>query len=556
MPEFDPDKYLQETEEFDPDSYLASKPEPIAPETSAVLGAGQGITLGFGDEIVGAGGAAVDWVSGKDGSFGDNYRRRQKEIEAYLTEAEKQNPKSYTAGNIGGGIATMAVPGLNMLAPVKGASAAGNIARLATAGGLAGAGSSSNTIGSYKDAQGLAVDTAKGAAIGATTGGLFEGAGKVFGKYLNPEELRRFANEKAVKAAGATGPDMTKLGTENIQKAGKQLLNRRIVTPMAGLEKIAERSEALKETSGEAIGSAIKKIDDNVNDVVRTVGELELSPEQLKAVSAELGVAPVPRQQWWKTDKTEITKAIKERFQFNNEKVAQRIEDELITPNIDNYMIDKDIGKLKTLVEKMRSTGIKPLEFGQRVKKTQGKQVNFNSDDIPAGFQQDIYGILASELDDSVQKTGDLMKIARGGTQEGAEATNKAALEGYKSAKGDYWASDKALEFAEKGLGRERGNRQFSLTDYLTGIAGTSVGGPAALPTGAALSAGNKFARKYGASLQATGANRLADIIDNSPKTLKPLFGTATAISNSGKAAVGTEKSLQEMEDYLRQRRK
>jgi hypothetical protein len=555
MPEFDPDKYLaesQESESFDPDAYLQSQPDPIAPETSAVLGAGQGITLGFGDEIVGAGRAAIDKISGKEGSFGDNYRTRQKEIEAYLAEAERQNPKSYMAGNIGGGVATMAVPGLNLLAPVKGASAAGNIARLATAGGIAGAGSSEHTLGSYQDAKGLAADTAKGAAIGAGTGAAFEGAGKVFGKYLNPEELRRFANEKAVKATGATGPDMTKLGEDNIQKMGASLNRNKIVSPLSGFKKIAERSEAVRDTSGASIGSAIKKIDDNVNEVVRSVSELELSPEQLKAISTELGVAPVPRQQWWKTDKTEITKAIKDRFQFNNEKVAQRIEDELITPNIDNYMIDSEIAKLKTLVEKMRAKGVRPLEFGQDIKKTQGQKVNFNSETIPAAFQKDIYGILASELDDSVQKTGDLMKIARGGTSDSAAAINKSALDGYKSAKDDYWASSKALEFAEKGLGKEQGNRQFSLTDYLSGIAGANVGAAAAIPMAVA----NKFARKFGAPLQATGANRLADIIDNSPKTLKPLFGTATAISNSGKAAVGTEKSLQEMEDYLRQRRK
>ncbi len=205
--QFDPDAYLASKAApaaspmgFDPDAYLAAKaapaPEPMeAPGYLETLarGAAQGGTLGFADELVGAGGAGVDAL--KKGTISDvvaDYIASRDQYRHGDEAARAANPKTYLAGNITGGIATAAVPGLNIAAlPTLGARAAG----AGALGAVAGLGGSDADL-TQGDVAGAAKDTLIGGATGAALQPVFE-------KVVAP--LASSAKEKLGELAGSAG---------------------------------------------------------------------------------------------------------------------------------------------------------------------------------------------------------------------------------------------------------------------------------------------------------------------------------------------------------------
>jgi len=106
---------------------------------SALRGAAQSATLGFADEIAGGAGALFDRRPNE--SLKDAYIRHRDESRAKFKKAQELNPKSYMAGEIGGNLATMAIPGLGA---AKGASLAKNALHAAKLGALSKLGASEN----------------------------------------------------------------------------------------------------------------------------------------------------------------------------------------------------------------------------------------------------------------------------------------------------------------------------------------------------------------------------------------------------------------------------
>lgn len=182
MSEFDPDAYLARKTakasgraSFDPDAYLAKKQAEIdAPsEAEALLrGLGQGVTMNLGDEMWGGVRAVGDslptWLGGDDrkGGFADSYRRNRDQVRANNERARKAHENYYTAGEVGGGAATMLVPGLGIAKGAKLATAAG---KMALGGGIAGFGASDADV-TNGELGGAAIDTATGAGVGAVAG--------------------------------------------------------------------------------------------------------------------------------------------------------------------------------------------------------------------------------------------------------------------------------------------------------------------------------------------------------------------------------------------------
>lgn len=195
---FDPDKYLAESEEqtgFDPDQYLAGNQEPaplasvksktkrekLTTLQSGMAGLSQGASLGFADELVGGINAALDVAIDTvmrpglteeqqkyldSPEFSAAYKTERDRIRAKIRQAAKDNPAAFIAGEIGGSIASTAIPG--RLA----AQAAGNLAKAVRAasgtvgtGAVAGAGFSE-----AEELTQVAKDAAKGAAVGAALG--------------------------------------------------------------------------------------------------------------------------------------------------------------------------------------------------------------------------------------------------------------------------------------------------------------------------------------------------------------------------------------------------
>jgi len=157
-----------------------AKPGPVSQGQSAVRGALQGASLGFGDEIAAAIDSAVSHLPGvryvaqklqdpKLPPVADpnvTYAQRRDAYRNANHEAQIANPLTYAAGQVAGGIA----------APIPGGPAStllGTVARGAATGAVAGAGGSEGG-----DWQSVLGDTLKGAGIGGATAGVLGGIGK------------------------------------------------------------------------------------------------------------------------------------------------------------------------------------------------------------------------------------------------------------------------------------------------------------------------------------------------------------------------------------------
>lgn len=204
---------------------------------SAGLGAVQGATLGFADEAEGAGRALYDKATGDDNgkNLEDLYKQYRDSARQRYHQAQQENPWSYGAGNVAGGVATAFVPGLNI---AKAGSVGGALARGAAAGGLSGLGASeSDTVA------GDVGNTALGAGIGGVTGA----AGYKLANFLTPEGMQASANTNAVKAMGA------KVTPENL-KVGQTMLENGALPLTGGAQAIADAAgEGQQEIEKQAI---------------------------------------------------------------------------------------------------------------------------------------------------------------------------------------------------------------------------------------------------------------------------------------------------------------
>lgn len=211
---------------------LEAELEPTGSGESFLRGASEGATLGFHDEIVGGVEGTADYVRNlfkdvPEKKWSEFYKEARDESRAAQKKAEKQNPASFTGGQVAGGIGSMLVPGG---AIAKGAMGAGKLAKgaigagkLATGGAVAGAGSSE-----AEDIKGIASDAKSGAATALVTGGLLKGAGATargIGKGLhkagNAKELAELGVSKSAKKA---------LGKEGREEAAKLARKEKILT--------------------------------------------------------------------------------------------------------------------------------------------------------------------------------------------------------------------------------------------------------------------------------------------------------------------------------------
>lgn len=185
---FDPDAYLEKKSQepsksgFDPDSYLKSKNVSMEPKISktesGLRGAAQGATLGFADEISGSAEALWEMAKGNTEDFGRLYKQYRDESRSNFADAQEANPKTYLAGEVGGGLATTIMPaGVGLKAAQ---TAVGLGVRGAAAGAAAGLGYSNED-----DVGGQLLDTGKGLALGAVLPVAIQKAGKGAQRLVN-----------------------------------------------------------------------------------------------------------------------------------------------------------------------------------------------------------------------------------------------------------------------------------------------------------------------------------------------------------------------------------
>ncbi len=158
---------------------------------SGLHGAAQGATMGYADELEGALKGAYDVTFGdsKLGQIAERYRANRDTARGRYEKARQDNPGSYLAGEVAGGVGTAFLPGFGWANAVKGASTAAKIGTAAKVGAVAGLGQSTADI--TKGQLGKAAeDTATGAAIGGVTQGVLSGIGAGL-KHLTPTNAAR-----------------------------------------------------------------------------------------------------------------------------------------------------------------------------------------------------------------------------------------------------------------------------------------------------------------------------------------------------------------------------
>jgi len=195
IPAFDPNKPHETVSSgvpaFDPSQdYETLSTNDAGPLAAAGRGAVQGATMGFRDELAGAGSAAVSIFG--DESMADAYTRSRDESRQLDQLARQNHPVAYGVGEFGGGIAPMLVPGLG---PVAGASRLANAGRMALGAGINAAGlTDANPLTQTSQ---FATDVGTGVTLGMALGQLTGSVGKTLGKWAQSGEMLQNSALKA-----------------------------------------------------------------------------------------------------------------------------------------------------------------------------------------------------------------------------------------------------------------------------------------------------------------------------------------------------------------------
>lgn len=571
MAGFDPDAYLAKGDKpkgFDPDAYLAKKPDdetrairkalklPNPADFPASVAAAQkfveGATFGAADEIHGFTQArdlvGKKLLGGELPSAGDvsgEYKRARDAWRAGSAANAKVHPGVSSGAEIAGGVVGGGALG-------KGAGALGAGARRAALEGAASGFWSSEANSPI----GLAEDTGKGALVGA----VLDKAVKVAAP--TSREVKDYAAEKAVKAAGAMTKQFRELRNKGLlRQQGEWLLENRVVTPLASLEDVAEKSGALREKAGVTIGAVVDNVDSLRKQAVKLADDL---------VEQNLAhVAPADRA----AARMALKEQIEREFGYNFQNVADGIRE--------MAKRDEKIGAaafhrakldyLADVFDNIAKSGPGTLREGLQ-NKTQQRRLLKDVDSLGEEYKQEIYDIISRELDRSVGNTERLAEgvakmagdAGRAGGRAAAPAGRAAlpeaapklppagaggelairppagapdvplaartpregafgqlqgetddALSRFKQANRDYAAAATAQKTADSRLGTVMANRDYGLTTAIATNAGLLAGGA---PGAVAMGALNNAARKYGSSVQATFAWKLGNLLEKQPE--------------------------------------
>lgn len=173
---------------------------------SAGVGAIDAASLGFSDEVFGVLKAATGKLTGDDRLFDAIYDEAARSARDKLEQAERDNPKSFLGGQLAGGVATLAVPGLG----VSGAAARGAslLSRAHTAGKAGAKLGAAYGIGSGEGAEGRLEGGLTGAAagygLGAGIAPVAVGVGKAAGAIIERAKLKPMAEKLGVDRQAIT----------------------------------------------------------------------------------------------------------------------------------------------------------------------------------------------------------------------------------------------------------------------------------------------------------------------------------------------------------------
>lgn len=520
---FDPDKYLAEKAEmkiprppeqnsggFDPDKYLAEKSgqaisggNRTSGGMAALEGFGQGAAFGYLPQLQAAAEPVTDklfgLLSGKSVDDERSYvERRDANIDRQALQ-EKEHPGMYMAGNVAGALAT----------PVIGGTAASGAGILGRMGAGIGAGALTGAIQNPGDAQGevnpiQAEERLKGAAIGAATGGIGQGAleGLSAARGLvsaGANKIRGAAEERAFKALGPYQRDVLK-NKSKLKEIGRAALDEDILSP--SWQKTANKAEEKLKVSGKELGETKNKIFDIAEK-----------------------------------DAEKFSKA-----KVNNEDIARGLEEDLLSGRL-AVGDEEGHAKLANLIERFKVRNGKSMSAreAEALREKVGKEIKWDripGTDIPDN--EKFYRSLYTKLKEGVEGAADATAEQMGGKSKDT----------FLSQKKRYGLLSKAADMSEKRASKEFANRLLSPSDYGAGAAGLllgasgggDVGDRAATGIKYALlgSLGNKAARLMGNATAAKALDKVANMIDRNPLLSEKYGGLLLKTAKERPAQVGS----------------
>lgn len=301
---------------------------------SAASGVGQGMTLGFGDEI-GAAFATLPEMTKRAGqslgltpkpnadieghfdqesanaaadkqrgTIADYYRRERDSRSADNKTAEEANPRTFGAGKLAGNIAV----------PIPGGAGVGLVGKMGVGaakgagfGALTGLGESTSDL-TRGDYSGAAKDTAKGAGLGAAGGALGGAADAGLSKLGSRFSGAAKAIKDEADAAAYAKLQKSKIGGVR-QKFGEDLREQERLTDNSANANLpqAERDAAAAElASPEGKARALRAAQALRSQIPGRRGELEAAQQELANVPADAAAAsdakfgghPIIREAW------------------------------------------------------------------------------------------------------------------------------------------------------------------------------------------------------------------------------------------------------------------
>lgn len=472
---------------------------------STAISALTGPSMGLADELYGAAKAVGKRVmhpsrmfDEKAPSFAEDYRTARDQIRGAQDENVARHPYAPIAGAI---IASGPVGGLK--------TAAGRVGSAALLGGLSGFGSSrSDSI------KGDIANTAIGAGIGGAMGGVAEGVG-AGAKYISEkaapgfaEWLKKMAANRAIASLKPNQTDVKALQNRGIYgDVGLDLIESGAVKPWSSVEEIADRVDELLEGRGQTHGMLIDDI-----DKIR-------------------GGKTVPR--------IDVLKSIRDAFNYYDKRSGQaRIQD--IIKEQAHVVRSQHPEKFLSLRD---AEGRLKGSYDDQV--TQYFRTNEPSDRVAA----------FASVRDAIKKANEnaVANVTSNDTSELSRNLYSRFMDS-KKAYGNMSAAAQIL--GRSGLPKAA-NRQFGITDYMSGIAGASSSETPVL-SGVTSALINKILRDRGSSATAVALNSASKAISRLPDAAisrLPAASLESAMvpigSQAGRYADSVSKSAVPASKYL-----
>lgn len=441
--------------------------ENLAPTAEAIArGGANASTLGFSDEIVGGAEGLYDTakhalqskVTDKGQLYAylkDKYKENRDESRMANETARAKAPGAYLLGEVGGGVATALIPGMNL---GKGAGILKTAAQSAGVGAVQGAGTSTaETLDGNLD----------DALDGAKWGGLLGAGGKILQNTAEAvpsmlDWLQRKANSRAVKSLDPILSQQEVLNRKDlVQKLGQELNDRGVTGFNKNVADMAPDIDKLLQEKGRVIGG----IRDEVDDLAR-------------------GAVPEVRDQ----------------LTVNTGDRLQRQADAHVGFTEGSVQANKDAARAfnkeaQNLAERpVRSVGDAATEMGtldSSVIPYEKPMADWTPRQKAAKSTRDY---LNSGIDDSIKAADKYFP------------TETPRLDQYNDAKGAFGLLKEGNKILDKSVSRLERNRDFSISDYMTAAAKAKDGGI----TQIAWAAANKWARENGNSTLASILHKAA----------------------------------------------